>query len=314
MATVPARGLNPAGAMGADFGGEELSAHRSAVRIGGVSLAINGEAGDVALHPGLDNFKISANACDIEILVQWCEVMPAPPGRKIFHSGGVWTLYENDFYYVFDCETLPLGDEPYKRLFVNKNFSNGELLLNRKTVWPSKQTCPLEYPLDELLVTNWLSLRGAVEVHGCGLLDHETGGHLFVGNSGAGKSTTTELWRSHRKAGVLSDDRVILRAQGPDIWMHGTPWHGEVALASPECAKISRIFVLEHGAENEIEPLPPARAVGELFARCFPPFYSRQGLESVLAFLQHIALSVPCYLFRFVPDESAVEKVLNFQG
>src|SRR5207237_1133299 len=78
---------------------------------------------------------------------------------------------------------------------------------------------PLEYPLDELLITNWLSCGRGVEVHACGLVDRESGGHLFLGHSGAGKSTTTLLWKKLRDVRVLSDDRIILRKHATDIWM-----------------------------------------------------------------------------------------------
>jgi hypothetical protein len=151
-------------------------------------------------------------------------------------------------------------------------------------------------------------------VHGCGLVDSQTGGHLFLGHSGAGKSTTTRLWNSLRQVRVLSDDRIILRQQANEIWMHGTPWHGEAGFALPGKSKISRIFFLEHGPENEILQLPRSRAVAELFARCFVPFHGHAPLQETLAYLDKVASTVPCYQFRFRPERSAVEKILDFHG
>jgi len=71
--------------------------------------------------------------------------------------------------------------------------------------------------------------------------------------------------------------------------------------------------VLEHGDRNELRRLPQARAVAEMFARCFPPFYSQESLAFTFSFLHQITNRVPCYLFRFVPDESAVGEILNFR-
>jgi hypothetical protein len=96
--------------------------------------------------------------------------------------------------------------------------------------------------------------------------------------------------------------------------MHGTPWHGEAGFASPEKIQLRRIFVLEHGDRNEIVPLSQTQAVGELFARSFPPFHGPRPLDSTLAYLHHITESVPCYLYRFLPERSAVEKILDFHG
>ena len=94
--------------------------------------------------------------------------------------------------------------------------------------------------------------------------------------------------------------------------MYGTPWHGEAAFAVPGKARINRIFILEHGAQNEFTPLTRSRAVGELFARSFPPFHSAAGLERTVSFLDRILDRVPCYQFQFAPDASAVEKVIGF--
>jgi hypothetical protein len=171
---------------------------------------------------------------------------------------------------------------------------------------------PLEFPLDELLITHRLACEKGIEVHACGLVDAERGGFLFLGHSTAGKSTTTLLWKSLRAVTVLSDDRIILRHNGGQIWMYGTPWHGEAALALPEKAIISRIFVIEHGPENEISLLSKSRAVAEILARCFVPFYNNDYLEATLAYLNELADSIPCYRYRFLPEPSAVEKVLNF--
>jgi hypothetical protein len=290
---------------------------RCCIRIGKVSIGLSASSpDDIRLGPELDAFRTSLTTCDIEVDVECADHLPKLRGRKLFDSGSIWTLYEETGGFVFNFVTPALGCQPYKRLHVNEEFSIAQLFLNRECLRSGRPVCPLEYPLDELLVTNWLATSGArgVEVHGCGLVDFERGSHLFLGHSGAGKSTTTRLWNSLRPVRVLSDDRIILHEQAKEIWMYGTPWHGEAGFASPESAKINRIFVLEHGHKNEILELPKARAIAELFARCFPPFHSHGPLDSTLSFLLKVTDRVPCYLYRFVPDRSAVEDILDFNA
>jgi hypothetical protein len=287
--------------------------HRCCVQIGEVSIGLAaGSANDICLPKELDAFKSETPYCDIEISIEWVQELQRSEGKRLFDSGSLWILYAEDSGFIFDFSTPVLGRQPYKRLYVNRDFSQARLLLNRVCLSRTAEVYPLEYPLDELLVTNWLALGRGVEVHGCGLADHEGGGHLFLGHSGAGKSTTSLLWKSLRDVRVLSDDRIILRELGNDIWMHGTPWHGEAGFASPEKVRICRIFILEHGEQNDILPLSVNRAVAELFARCFPPFHSYGPLDFTLSYLHHIADSVPCYLYRFLPNPSAVEKILDF--
>jgi hypothetical protein len=287
--------------------------HRRCVRIGEVFLGLVASSiNEIRLTEALEPFKSETPHCDIEIAIQWTRELRRLKGRRLFDSGSVWTLYADDAGFIFDFSTPILGKQPYKRLYVNRDFSEARLLLNRACLSKTADVYPLEYPLDELLVTNWLALGRGVEVHGCGLVDHENVGHLFLGHSGAGKSTTSLLWKLLRDVRVLSDDRIILRDFANETWMYGTPWHGEAGFASAEKVRIRRIFILEHGTKNEILPLSGNRAVAELFARCFPPFHGHEPLNFTLSYLHHIANSVPCFVFRFLPNPSAVEKILEF--
>ena len=73
---------------------------------------------------------------------------------------------------------------------------------------------PLEYPLDELLLQGLLARGRGAEIHACGIADGSGRGLLFVGQSGAGKTTMARLWEGERGITVLSDDRIILRRVG----------------------------------------------------------------------------------------------------
>ena len=64
--------------------------------------------------------------------------------------------------------------------------------------------------------------RGLV-VHGCGMFDGSDEAYLFVGQSGAGKTTMARLWHAEPGVLILSDDRVILRSEPDGVWMYGTP-------------------------------------------------------------------------------------------
>jgi hypothetical protein len=91
--------------------------------------------------------------------------------------------------------------------------------------------------------------------------------------------------------------------------MHGTPWHGEAALAEPASAPLESVFFLEHGAANNLLPLRGAAATTRLFACGFPPFHDRDGLDFTLTFFAELAAAVPCHELRFAPDRRVVEFV-----
>jgi len=160
-----------------------------------------------------------------------------------------------------------------------------------------------------------LTQEKAIELHGSGIVRADGVGNLFVGHSGAGKSTTTRLWTMTEDVEVLSDDRIIVRRDTSSptrIRMYGTPWHGEGMYASPNSAPLTRIFVLEHGHGNVITRLSPSQAVAELFARSFVPFHRHEYVDSALEFLQELVDAVPVYRYAFEPDQRAVDKIIHF--
>jgi hypothetical protein len=288
-------------------------------RIGGVSVEIEGGLRtDVALVSPLALFQSHRGLSDIEIQVDWSESLPPDSGRQLFDSGATWCLYQADGGFQFDFSAPFYGEQPYRRLFVDAQFRRATVLLNggcrARSSYPG---VALSYPLDELLIMHRLTQEKAIELHSTGIVRADGIGNLFVGHSGAGKSTTTRLWTEREDVEVLSDDRIIVRRESPDdptrMRMYGTPWHGEAMYASPNSAPLARIFILEHGHGNVITPLPPNQAVAQLFARSFVPFHRHEYVESALTFLHELVDAVPVYHYAFEPTEAAVDKVREFR-
>lgn len=289
--------------------------HEACVRVGGVSLALSGACSDdVRLSRESEVFQNFDENPDIEVRVEWVEKLQGGRGKPVFDSGALWTLFRDGRQLIFDFTSPAFGHLPYKRLRADAEFRKARLILSRETLHHYRPVFPLEYPADELLITNYLASGLGVEVHGCGLLDPDCGGCLFLGHSGAGKSTTARLWEKYRAPKILSDDRIILRLHEGELWMYGTPWHGEAAFAAPARAKLDRIHILQHGSENRFVRLPQARAVGEIFARSFPPFHNPAGLEKTVEFIKRALDAVPCYEFEFIPDGSSVAAVVCFDA
>lgn len=300
-----------------------MALHRSEFRIGGVSVRIAGRSNDdVTLVPSLEPFRSETRVSDIDIQVEWAEKLDPAVGQKLFDSGSVWRLYEDGTEFRFDFSAAVLGEEPYKRLLVDSQFRAARLQLSAGSfAGTGYGVIPLEYPLDELLIMHRLTQENAIELHSCGIVRPDGTGNLFVGHSGAGKSTTTRLWTAREDVEVLSDDRIIVRRDqiqrgttkvSDGMRMYGTPWHGEAEYASPGNTRLARIFILEHGRGNVLRLLSPSQAVAELFARSFVPFHRHEYVDSALEFLQELVGSVPCYHYAFEPDERAVDTILNF--
>ena len=323
--------------------------------IGGLAVEVRGDCTrGLDLIPALAPFR-SGGGCpaDITINVEWVASLHEREESWKFDSGAVWRMYEDTPGFIFDFRSSIFGTLPYKRLIVDRCFRKALLQMSEECFAGGVyDACPLEYPLDELLIMHRLTQEKAIELHGSGIVRANGVGNLFVGHSGAGKSTTTSLWTEREDVEVLSDDRIIVRRDEDPSFvetpceaagsankhgvlrlrdrsaspighsaqddkkcrmrMYGTPWHGEAMYASPNSAPLARIFVLEHGHGNVITPLTPSQAVAELFARSFVPFHRHEYVDSALVFLEELANAVPVYRYAFEPDQRAVEKIRNF--
>jgi hypothetical protein len=288
-------------------------ATRFALAIGGFSFGL-WCAPDLsaAIDPEHRPFVLPSDGqqgCHFELDIAWTADLAMPADRPSFCSGGLWSAYTSETGTKFYFSSPAVGNVPYKAAWFDPSFERGHVVLNRALFPKSSTVFPLEYPLDELVMMHRLALGEGVEVHALGLADHDGSGYLFLGHSGAGKSTTARLWMARPGVHLLSDDRIILRKHDGKFWMYGTPWHGDAGVASPERSQLSAIFLLEQAPANDVTPVAPAKAAAELFARAFVPHYLQTGIQFSLDFLDQLTRSVPCSILRFTPTPGAVEAV-----
>lgn len=270
----------------------------------GISLAVRGST---AL------FKTDARDPDIQADVGREDLAGGPaPGRLLFSSGGLWDLFEDGGgRRIYRFTSPALGPAPYKEARFDRDLARGEIAIHSgypAYAPPDEPLYPLEYPLDELLFMHWLSHGRGCELHGCGLVDGEAG-YLFVGHSGAGKTTMARLWGEAAQPVVLSDDRIVVRRHAGEAWMYGTPWHGEAQLAAARKARLRAIFILRQAASVGFRELGPVEAVPALLSMSFVPHHSKEALAFVLEFLRGLAGAIPCVELAFPRHARVVDEV-----
>ncbi|MFC2053429.1 hypothetical protein ACFLV7_03905 [Chloroflexota bacterium] len=226
--------------------------------------------------------------------------------RQVFDSGGTWRLYEKRNQWGIGIYSPIFGPEPYQVGIFESDFSEGVIYLSNSDLNKPYTPFPFAYPISELVMINLLSQGYGLMLHACAVKDGERG-LLFAGTSGAGKSTTARLWSEREGVTILSDDRVIIRKQGEQFMIYGTPWHGEARFLSSQSALLSQIYLIDHSDKNQFLSLKPKDAYTRLLVRSFPTYWNSSGMEFTLDFIKQIVNAIPCFEYGFVPDEGAVD-------
>lgn len=277
------------------------------VRIANIAIGIRyaDESLRRPLSETVSRFAVTEGVPDIVVTV---DVMPAdlpPRGRLLFDSGAVWRAYDDDGGFRIDCSSEVFGDLPYKSAFFDHALREGRVLVRPDAYLDTMHA--LDYPLDEVVVAHLLGRGRGVELHGCGIIDRDGRGQLFVGQSGAGKTTTARVWLSEGHYDIVSDDRVIVRFVDGEWRMFGTPWHGEAELSAALSAPLAAIHLLVQAQRTELVSLPPAQAAAALFGCTFPPFHDAEALSFTLECLDRIVRDLPVRALRFLPDRSVID-------
>ena len=187
-----------------------MSAASEVLRIADIAIGLR--YADASLRRPLSEtvrrFAVSPEAeSDITITVGAMPRPLPPPGPLLFDSGAVWRAFDDGGGFRIDCSSELFGELPYKTAFFDRDLRQGRILMRQDAVTDGMHA--LDYPLDEVMVAHLLGRGRGVELHGCGIIDRDGRGQLFVGQSGAGKTTTARVWLSEGHYEIVSDDRVM---------------------------------------------------------------------------------------------------------
>ncbi len=138
------------------------------------------------------------------------------------------------------------------------------------------------------------------------VVEYQGGGYAFLGRSGAGKSTHTNLWCQYLpSARILNGDKPIVHEQDGEFYAYGTPWQGKENIGYNGKVPLRALCFLEQAQENEISVLPLAESAKRLLLQTLLPT-DLQNAEATLRLLDECVKTVPCYLLRCDISKAAV--------
>ena len=228
--------------------------------------------------------------------------------QRIFDSRDSWSIYSHhDETYVTD--QYPPFSAPVWTARCRLNHNRVDIFCSSEIIDPQTLTLafnPVAYPLDQILLMNYLALHDGVIMHAAGWALNGSG-WVFPGKSGDGKTTLTRCLSGLRKGQILSDDRIVIRRTGQTFRMYGTPWPGEGGYAVNRGVKLNRLVFLSKGSVNKMMALEPAAVVSRLMPVLSIPWYDKEKVVALTAFCDLLIKRVPAYELTFRADSSVMD-------
>lgn len=141
------------------------------------------------------------------------------------------------------------------------------------------------------------------------VVENEGKGYLFLGASGRGKSTHSDLWVKHIPGSTLiNDDNPVLRiAEDGTPIIYGSPWSGKRPIYKNVHYPIGGFAAIEQEKENRIRKESIPSAFGILLNSCSTLKFDKDIHMSICSTVSKVLERMPVYTLSCRPDKEAAD-------
>lgn len=132
-------------------------------------------------------------------------------------------------------------------------------------------------------------------------------GYLFLGNSGTGKSTHSQLWINNLEGcSLLNDDNPVIRIGSDGVArVYGSPWSGKTPCYRNLDVPIGAMVQLCQAKQNKIKRMSAAEAYSYLYVAFTGLKYVKEMADAYHATNSQLVSIVHCYKLECLPDADA---------
>ncbi|MCR5660050.1 MAG: hypothetical protein K6G25_12090 [Bacteroidales bacterium] len=132
-------------------------------------------------------------------------------------------------------------------------------------------------------------------------------GYVFLGKSGTGKSTHSQLWINNiEDCSLLNDDNPVMRVMdNGEVRIFGSPWSGKTPCYHNVDVPVGAIVNLRQAKKNAIRRLSLVEAYAAMYVSFSGYRFLREMADGLHATNEKVVSSVPCYGLDCLPDAEA---------
>lgn len=207
-------------------------------------------------------------------------------------------LYELEGQWLI--EIAPVMNAPIRvYLITDKSFTNTKFRLLGSVAFSINTLLMLMFALSTAR-KNTLLMHASVTMK-------DGKGYLFLGKSGTGKSTHSQLWINYIEGcSLLNDDNPVIRVtETGEVRVYGSPWSGKTPCYRNLDVPVGAIVTLQQAKTNKIR----RQSLPEAYASVYVSFSGYRFIKEIADGLHitnaMVVSKVPCYLLDCLPDADA---------
>lgn len=283
------------------------------IRIGGVVFSL--DAGDIDIRDWPYHFYTPFRTqfpAEITLKFIYCTSFPSASRKAecLFEGRDHWSIYRQENQYRLEIVDS-LTKKKDRIAVVDRDFSKAVIYVQKKK-WHTQR---LLRPLIEIILMNYLAHKTGLLVHGAAIRDHDRG-YVFIGPSGAGKTTISQFWaQKEGDYAVLGDERIVLRRETGGWFAYGTPWPGLGFTVASDRVPIDAVYLIRHGKKrHQILEAPRPILFHEIFSQVFSSFWDRSSLDAISESCGQLIQEVPVYQLPFLKQPDVTDFIQKSQG
>lgn len=298
--------------------------------IAGITIQLDSDLpiDENTFHPKFNIFRVEGRGDD-NVSIHHHFSLPDLTGEELgrqLYCKPPWAIYRQNGHYIYHGISSRQGDSTLHRIVKTNDDHSCLIIYNdnvREDMWRSGNLHSITmFPSDQILLARLMANRWGCFLHSSGVIINGAG-VLFIGHSGAGKSTAMDLVINSGDNIAISvkhlcEDRNIVRRLNDDWYVFGTWNHYQNPRVSSASAPLRMICFLEQANENKLTRINDRKAITKHMLECIvKPFVTPDWWEKIFEILDLLSQEVPCYFMQFDKSgEIAVEiaKVTELQG